>query len=163
MGIMVAANLKQQYSGQAFGMILKDFNNRGGFDQFVATVACCGAVAAFMSTADSSVISATTCMATEFLQNWLFKIKPNLDTPRFMKIFACSCSTTIILIATYFALYDKALNDPKTLAYSMMGQYQSMFFSFPAIAIMSAMFLPKASDWAMLGGLACGWLTFLVL
>lgn len=165
LGIMVSANLSKQYppGSSAFGTIISDFNNRGGFSQIVSVMAAVGAIAAFMSTADSSVISTTTMITREVLQNGLFKVCPRFDRPIVLKVFAVCCSCMVIITATAVALYDSKINNPESLSYLQLASWQSNFFQFCTIPVLCGIFLPKASDWAVLAGFFAGWATFLVL
>jgi len=165
LGIMVGANLTKQYprGSSAFGMVVSDFNNRGGISQVVGVAAACGAVAAFMSTADSSVISITTMITTEFLQNGIFVVAPQYNKPIVMKVFSCSCSTAVIIVATASALYDPEINDPESLAYSHLGTYQTTLFQTCVVPCMVGIFMPNASDWSCLAGFFAHWFVFFVL
>jgi len=165
LGIMAGANLKAQYppGSSAFGMVVSDFNNRGGFSQIVGVTAAVGAIAAFMSTADSSCISITTMITTEFLQNGIFRAFPQYNKPIVMKVFSISCSAVVIFVATATALYDPEINDPESLAYSHMGTLQTCLFQFCTVPCLAGIFLPKASGWACLIGFFAGWTTFFIL
>merc|ERR1712217_458355 len=138
-------------------------NNRGGFTQAVSVMAGVGAIAAFMSTAASCVISISTMLSRELLQNGLFKIYPQSNRGVVVKVFAICCSSVVIITATATSLYDPDINDPTSLAYSELGTWQSYLLSFCTVPVICGIFLPKASDWAVLAGFCAGWVTFLVL
>ncbi len=102
-GIMVAASLQNVYvepsANAAFGVLLSDMMNKGGVAEFVAVVASCSAVAAVMSTADSCIIGLTNVLSRDFLNNWLFVLKPSYKTDRFASLASKLTSLAITIVA----------------------------------------------------------------
>jgi len=80
-----------------------------------------------------------------------------------LKVFAICCSSVVIIAATAIALYDSDINDPESLTYFRLGMWQNAFFSFCTTPLLCGLFLPKASDWAILIGFIVGWTTLAVL
>lgn len=165
LGVVIGSNLVNIYppGSSAYGMLVSDFNNRGGFTQAVGVSAGVAAIAAMMSTADSCCISITTMLSTEFLRNGLFKAKPEFNKPIVVQAFAICCSFVVISVACATALYDDDINNPAATAYSDLGIWQITFFIFGSTPLMCGLFCPHASDWAVLAGMLSFFLVFLPL
>ena len=54
----------------SFGGLMDDFIDLGGFPELIAVVMMCAAIAAFMSTSDSMVISFSSVIAVDLYQNF---------------------------------------------------------------------------------------------
>lgn len=165
LGLVVKANLLQKYpkGTTAFGVAVHDMLTRGGVNAFCGTTLAIAALSAMMSTADSAVISATTMLTNEFLKNWLFVKYPSLYTATTLKAFACSCSIVIIVSSAAYAMYDEDVNDPDTDTYIMLSQQSSALLLMTAVPILCGVFLPKASDWAVMAGFIAGFTVWLAL
>lgn len=130
--------------------------NRGGFPEFVAVIASCSAIAAIMSTADSAVIGVTNVVSMDFLKNWLFIAKPDLDTPKFMNIFSKVTSAIIVLLGVCVALYDEELNNDSSV-YGRMISWQNMLLWQSVPTCLLGCYMRKAKAWALIGGYICGY------
>merc|ERR1719210_870734 len=118
----------------------------GGFGWVVGLLACMGVMAALMSTADSAIISISTMLSREILQNWVFRMKPQWKSPLVIKGFAVLTSGACIAFCAAMVCYDSAINDPESLTYAYLGSYQAFCQFLGAVPIVAALFLPKTSD-----------------
>lgn len=59
--------------GSAFAVVTGKMIDIGGFAEIVAVVAACSALAAIMSTADSSIIGANNLLTVEWVKNFLWR------------------------------------------------------------------------------------------
>lgn len=60
-------------SGGAFAAVTGVMIDTGGFSELVAVVASCSALAAIMSTADSTIIGANNLLTVEWIKNFLWR------------------------------------------------------------------------------------------
>jgi Na+/proline symporter len=60
-------------SGGAFAAVTGVMIDKGGFPELVAVVAACSALAAIMSTADSTIIGANNLLTVEWVKNFLWR------------------------------------------------------------------------------------------
>jgi hypothetical protein len=166
LGVMISANLINKYpeGSNPYGVVLADFMNRGGFAEFVAVAGAVSAIAAIMSTADSTIISMSNLLSMDFLKNWLFVDKPDFNTPRFNFMFTKITSLIFTLIGVCVALYDKkGINDPGrgSTVYSdlLYWQLSVMWQIIPTFTV--GLFMPsRAKWWACIVGIVCGFTTY---
>jgi len=181
-GIMVAASLKKVYvensSNSAFGVLLSDMMNKGGFPEAVAVLASCSAIAAIMSTTDSAIIGVTNVLSRDFLNNWLFRSDfwkgleaKGWSANRFATVVNKITSLIVTILAISIALYDCKLSarddqgnfregcsakDETEAIYGNLISWQNalLWQALPTATL--GIFMERANSWALIIGLAVG-------
>jgi len=162
-GVMIKANLVNLFppGSEPFGVVLSDFMSKGGFAGFVAVIASCSAIAAIMSTADSTIIGVTNVLSMDFLKNGLFQACPSLDTARNMTIFSKVTSLVITVIGISVALYDEELSKDDSV-YGKLISIQNMILWQALPTFLLGMFMRKAKGWAILVGYLAGYASMVI-
>ena len=78
---------------------------QGGFAEFVAVIASCSALAAIMSTCDSTIIGANNVVTVELVQNWLWKGATHKQLEYFSMAFTpVFAALALVSFTNYFAV-----------------------------------------------------------
>ena len=91
--------------GAAFPQIAGELINKGGFAEFISVIASCSALAAIMSTCDSTIIGANNVVTVELVQNWLWKSATHVQ----LEYFSMAFTPVFAVLALIFAFASEGV------------------------------------------------------